>query len=114
MVNSEHGGGGAGRVAVARGFHLSHLPLLRLRVSLMFTPLRLLASAERAAGLHRVFAVLTGFGLIPMLCGCISTERAGLAVDIPPAYRAARGVLLGPPPALDWWRGFQSRELTDL
>src|SRR5438874_7864303 len=78
----------------------------------MFTRLRLPMAG--AAELHRAFAILMGFGLVQMLSACISTERQGLAVDIPPAYRAARGVPLGPPPSLDWWRGFQSKELTDL
>ena len=67
----------------------------------------------RAAGL-RAIAILMGFGLASMLAGCLSTDRPGLAVDIPPAYRAVRGVPLGPPPSLDWWRGFQSPELTGL
>jgi multidrug efflux system outer membrane protein len=78
----------------------------------MFTRLRLPMGG--ATGLHRAFAILMGFGLAQMLAGCLSTERPGLAVDIPPAYRAGRGVPLGPPPSLDWWRGFQSKELTDL
>src|SRR5438067_1270862 len=78
----------------------------------MFMRLRL--RIVRARGLDRAFAILMGFGLVQMLSGCISTERPGLAVDIPPAYREARGVPPGPRPSLDWWRGFQSKELTDL
>src|SRR5262247_295612 len=78
----------------------------------MFTRLRLRSLRVRAP--HRAFAILMGSSLAQMLCGCISTERPGLAVDIPPAYREARGVVAGPRPALDWWRGFQSKELTDL
>jgi multidrug efflux system outer membrane protein len=102
------------RITFTFGLDLSHPRLLRSRVSLMFKQLRLRMPVEGAAGLHRAFAILMGFGFVQMLSGCISTERPGLAVDIPPAYRAARGVPLGPPPALDWWRGFQSKELTDL
>jgi outer membrane protein, multidrug efflux system len=78
----------------------------------MFTRLRL--PIVRGERFDRAFAILLGFGLIQMLSGCISTERPGLAVDIPPAYRAAPGVPPGPPPALDWWRGFRSKELTDF
>jgi NodT family efflux transporter outer membrane factor (OMF) lipoprotein len=46
------------------------------------------------------------------LSGCITTERPDLAVDIPPAYRTAHGS--AGRPALDWWRGFRSAELTKL
>jgi outer membrane protein, multidrug efflux system len=48
------------------------------------------------------------------LSGCISTERPDLAVDIPPAYRTAHGMSPAGWPALDWWRGFRSAELTKL
>jgi outer membrane protein, multidrug efflux system len=103
---------GGWRVAFTLVSNLSHWRVLRSRVSRMFTRLRL--QIVGAARLDRALAILMGFGLVQMLSGCISTERPGLAVDIPPAYSAARGVPLGPPPALDWWRGFQSAELTHL
>ncbi len=48
------------------------------------------------------------------LSGCISTERPDLAVDIPPAYRTTHGMSPAGRPALDWWRGFRSAELTKL
>ena len=47
-----------------------------------------------------------------MLAGCIFAERTDVVLDIPPGYRAGRGV--SAPPALDWWRGFGTRELTRL
>jgi multidrug efflux system outer membrane protein len=48
-----------------------------------------------------------------MLTGCsFLTERSELAIDIPPGYRAGNGDTA--PPALDWWRGFRSAELTAL
>jgi NodT family efflux transporter outer membrane factor (OMF) lipoprotein len=48
-----------------------------------------------------------------MLSGCsLSSERPDLAVDIPPKYGAGQGQ--SAPPALDWWRSFRSRELTNL
>jgi multidrug efflux system outer membrane protein len=49
-----------------------------------------------------------------MLSGCIfrSEQPPDLALDVPPNYRAGRGV--SAPPALDWWRGFRSAELTRL
>jgi NodT family efflux transporter outer membrane factor (OMF) lipoprotein len=59
------------------------------------------------------FVVFLGLCLVQMLAGCIFTsERPDLALDVPPAYRAGRGV--SAPPALDWWRGFRSGELTKL
>ena len=51
--------------------------------------------------------------MVAILSGCIfSSERPDISLDVPPAYRAGRGV--SAPPALDWWRGFRSRELTNL
>src|SRR6201991_1913133 len=48
--------------------------------------------------------------------GCLLTkDLPDPAVDIPAGYKAAR--LSKPqdaPPTLDWWRGFRSRELTEL
>jgi outer membrane protein, multidrug efflux system len=49
-----------------------------------------------------------------MLAGCITAERPELAFEIPRAYQAAAGASGGGRPALDWWRGFGSGELTKL
>jgi outer membrane protein, multidrug efflux system len=49
-----------------------------------------------------------------MLAGCLLTERPELAIEIPDAYKAAPGAPASAPPTLDWWRGFRSKELTDL
>ena len=53
---------------------------------------------------------------MPLLSGCLltteMTDTTGV-VDVPPAYRAGNGKG-APLPAPDWWRGFRSRELTDL
>ena len=49
-----------------------------------------------------------------MLAGCIFTERSLLELEIPERYRTAHNLSPTPPPALDWWRGFRSRELTGL
>jgi multidrug efflux system outer membrane protein len=74
-------------------------------------------------------ARVTGFGgrirstfalgvllLSPMLSGCIlGTERPELNLEVPGAYR--EGSPRSPDaavPALDWWRGFRSGELTAL
>ena len=70
--------------------------------------------AGKAAGFSRALDLLKGFCLVPMLAGCITAERPELAVDIPPAYRAAPRASADTPPTLDWWRGFGSSELTKL
>jgi outer membrane protein, multidrug efflux system len=47
--------------------------------------------------------------------GCVLTQDVpDPALDIPNAYKAARMADSDAPPTLDWWRGFRSRELTDL
>jgi multidrug efflux system outer membrane protein len=63
---------------------------------------------------HGRLALVLAFA--PLLSGCLltteMTDTTG-AVDVPPVYRAGngKGAAL---PAPDWWRGFRSRELTDL
>ncbi len=63
--------------------------------------------------LARLLAVL---GLVAASSGCILTrDLPDPALDVPQGYKAAR--LSKPadaPPTLDWWRGFRSRELTNL
>jgi outer membrane protein, multidrug efflux system len=52
--------------------------------------------------------------LAPSLGGCLVTgyEKPDLALEIPDKYKAENGDKA--PPALDWWRGFHSAELTDF
>ncbi len=59
-----------------------------------------------------VAALLLG----PALSGCIlGSERPDLNLDMPAAYReAGRTAPDAHVPALDWWRGFRSNELTTL
>ncbi len=79
----------------------------------MFDEARTRALVEKATSLRPFFVVFLGLSLVQMLSGCIfSSERPDLALDVPPDYRAGHGVTA--PPALDWWRGFRSRELTGL
>ncbi|MDE5454402.1 efflux transporter outer membrane subunit [Bradyrhizobium sp. CSA112] len=63
--------------------------------------------------LARSLAVL---GLVVSSAGCILTkDLPDPALDIPEGYKAARlSKAADAPPALDWWRGFRSRELTGL
>jgi outer membrane protein, multidrug efflux system len=49
-----------------------------------------------------------------MLAGCMFNERSLLGIEIPDRYKTAHNLPPTPPPALDWWRGFRSRELTAL
>jgi outer membrane protein, multidrug efflux system len=75
----------------------------------------LVSGAGRFSSLHLrpLFVVFLGLSVVPMLSACIfSSERPDLALDVPPNYRAGRGTTA--PPALDWWRGFRSSELTRL
>ena len=80
----------------------------------MFEQLRSRAVVRGATSFRRFFVVFLGLALVQMLSGCIfSSERPpDLSLDIPPTYRAGHGQ--SAPPALDWWRGFRSAELTKL
>ncbi len=66
-------------------------------------------SLGRAA---RWFAALC---VVASSVGCVLTQDVpDPALDIPNGYQAARLTDRDTPPTLDWWRGFRSRELTDL
>jgi outer membrane protein, multidrug efflux system len=71
-------------------------------------------ACREACGFRQVFAALTGLCLVLTLAGCITGDRLELGVDIPPAYQTAHGTSVAGRPALDWWRGFRSPELTRL
>jgi outer membrane protein, multidrug efflux system len=64
----------------------------------------------------RIAPALTALLLAPGLSGCIlGSERPELNLEVPGAYR--EGSKRAPDaavPALDWWRGFRSKELTSL
>jgi NodT family efflux transporter outer membrane factor (OMF) lipoprotein len=63
----------------------------------------------------RLAIIVCGLLSMPMLAGCsLTAERPELALDVPDAYRAGRGNPEAARPALDWWRGFRSPELTAL
>jgi NodT family efflux transporter outer membrane factor (OMF) lipoprotein len=52
---------------------------------------------------------------VQILSGCIlGSEKPELAVDIPPAYLAGGRAPDAALPAVTWWRGFRSAELTAL
>jgi len=79
----------------------------------MFDESRTRALVFIATSLRPFFVAFVGLSLVQMLSGCtLGSQRPDLAPDIPPKYGAGNGE--SAPPALDWWRGFRSRELTNL
>src|SRR6202051_2013693 len=64
----------------------------------------------------RITSALSALVLAPGLSGCIlGSERPDLNLDVPATYReASRGAPDAALPAVDWWRGFRSGELTTL
>src|SRR5262249_3320891 len=80
----------------------------------MATPFQARAEYATSSRFRRIVAVAVGLCLAPMLAGCLITERPELALEIPDTYKAAPGTPASAPPKLDWWRGFRSKELTDL
>ena len=73
-------------------------------------------SRARFARNVRVASALAVLVLAPGLSGCIlGSERPDLNLDMPATYReASRGAPDAALPAVDWWRGFRSSELTTL
>jgi NodT family efflux transporter outer membrane factor (OMF) lipoprotein len=69
--------------------------------------------AQRRGGIRVALAVLL---LAPGLSGCIlGSERPELNLEVPAVYREAqKSSVDAAVPALDWWRGFRSKELTTL
>ncbi|MGZ5802981.1 MAG: efflux transporter outer membrane subunit [Xanthobacteraceae bacterium] len=68
-----------------------------------------------AARERRLLPILAGFGLILLLSGCITGyEKPEIALEVPNNFQYARRNSDAALPALDWWRGFRSRELTSL
>jgi NodT family efflux transporter outer membrane factor (OMF) lipoprotein len=75
-----------------------------------------ISDAARCGGKIRIASALSALLLCPALSGCgLGTERPALSLDIPAHYReAAPGAPDAAVPAVDWWRGFRSSELTTL
>src|SRR6202790_1781866 len=70
--------------------------------------------------LDRVTNWLAVLCIVASSAGCVLTQDVpDPALDIAPVYKpqgygAARPTKPDAPPTLDWWRGFRSRELTQL
>ncbi|MFZ0809370.1 MAG: TolC family protein, partial [Bradyrhizobium sp.] len=73
-------------------------------------------SARTSRGPNKLTLAISALLLGPALSGCIlGTERPDLNLDTPATYR--EGGHTAPDahlPAVDWWRGFKSSELTSL
>jgi outer membrane protein, multidrug efflux system len=71
---------------------------------------------SRFAGRRRVRSALAALLIGPGLSGCIlGSERPELNLEVPGGYReASRSAPDAALPAMDWWQGFRSRELTSL
>jgi multidrug efflux system outer membrane protein len=60
-------------------------------------------------------AIFSGFCLMQPLAACVvGYEKPDIALEIPANYRNGPRQPDAALPALDWWRGFRSRELTRL
>ncbi len=58
---------------------------------------------------------LVGVAALPLLVGgCLPIERPDAGLDIPDGYRAGPRKPDKALPAVLWWRGFRSKQLTDL
>src|SRR5580692_11464361 len=74
-------------------------------------------SVAMTGGKTRIALALSALLLSPVLSGCIlGTERPELNLEVPADYREAPHSRApdAAVPALDWWRGFRSSELTAL
>lgn len=67
------------------------------------------------ARLWRVVRAAATLALVATLSGCLlDADKPDIAIDVPQSYRYTRGAPEAALPALDWWRGFRSAELTAL
>src|SRR5882757_8098175 len=69
------------------------------------------------AGLRPLRTLLLGVGLTLPLAGCLLTDKPEPGLDIPQAYdRSSPNPVIAEAalPPLDWWRGFRSRELSEI
>ena len=84
--------------------------------SLRRTLSRVRIAAPRRAGKLRAACALFALAASPVLSGClIGTERPELNLEIADGYRAAaKGGADAAVPAVDWWHGFRSSELSTL
>ena len=69
------------------------------------------------AALRPLWTMLQGTCLMLTLGGCLLSDKPEPALDIPQSYDASSpkpALAEAALPPLDWWRGFRSRELTEI
>src|SRR6185503_9416219 len=75
-------------------------------------------SASQRPVLLRPARRIAAIGMIVLsalpLLGCLSNEIIPTGIDLPKAYRAGPRNADAALPSVVWWRGFRSKELTDL
>jgi multidrug efflux system outer membrane protein len=82
---------------------------------MMLLPPRLPIPFDLPARLRRVLPPFAAVLALPALAGCILTaDKLDPALDIPASYQGPHGPAGAALPKLDWWRGFNARELTEL
>jgi outer membrane protein, multidrug efflux system len=65
--------------------------------------------------LRAVLRAAGGFAVVASLSGCLlDADRPDIAIDVPQGYLNTKGDPGAALPALDWWQGFRSAELTSL
>jgi NodT family efflux transporter outer membrane factor (OMF) lipoprotein len=65
--------------------------------------------------LRAVLRAVGGFAMVASLSGCLlDADKPDIAIDVPQSYRNTSGDADAALPALDWWQGFRSAELTSL
>lgn len=71
---------------------------------------------RRSALLRPVFRLGTVMLVLsPLLGGCfVGADRPDAGLEIPPAYTSGSRNTQAALPSVDWWRGFRSKQLTDL
>ncbi|KIZ39524.1 MULTISPECIES: efflux transporter outer membrane subunit [Rhodopseudomonas] len=71
--------------------------------------------SKSLSGFVRSVRLVAGLAVAAATGGCILTaDLPDPALDVPIGYKAAAASAVEAPPALDWWRGFRSKELTEL
>src|SRR5580700_775077 len=65
--------------------------------------------------LRAVLRAVGAFGMVASLSGCLlDADKPDIAIDVPQNYLNTKGDPDAALPALDWWQGFRSAELTSL
>ncbi len=89
---------------------------MRMTIAKPVSDVAVFSGKVKFVGKARSVVALSVLLLSPALSGCIlGSERPELNLDMPTNYReAGRSAPDAALPALDWWRGFHSQELTTL